>query len=154
MRCSQCICSLKLVKNHFSIQFSCEPLNVMNAHSSKCFRFTFHLQSAHFSYPAPSVAREFRKMTQNRFRTTTAQGNLHISCCPQKAGNTVVADSVRCDFREGRVPSNNAGGFGNPFSQLQLVFGSCGDGRFGAFSKFPSFLHPALLYVCCQSSQR
>lgn len=36
--------------------------------------------------------------------------------------------------------SNDAGGFGDPFSQLQLVFGAYGDGWFGTFSKFPSFL--------------
>lgn len=36
--------------------------------------------------------------------------------------------------------SNDAGGFGDPFSQLQLVFGTSGDGWFGTFSKSPSFL--------------
>lgn len=36
--------------------------------------------------------------------------------------------------------SNDAGGFGDPFSQLQLEFGASGDGGFGTFSKFPSFL--------------
>lgn len=44
----------------------------MSAHSSKRFRFTFHLQSAHFSYPAPSVARDLGKIIQNQFRNTTA----------------------------------------------------------------------------------
>lgn len=44
----------------------------MSAHSSKRFRFTFHLQSAHFSHPAPSVARDLGKMIQNQLRNSRA----------------------------------------------------------------------------------
>lgn len=52
----------------------------------------------------------------------------------------MVLASVWYDFREGRVPSssNDAGGLGNPFSQLQLVFGSYEDRWSHTFSQFPN----------------
>lgn len=72
------------------------------------------------------------------------------TCTPAAVHSELVTlwSQALCSVISGKEvlsSSHDAGGFGDSFSQLQLVFGACGDGWFGAFSKFPSFLQPAQL---------
>lgn len=125
---SQCICSLKLVKNHCSIQFSCEPLNVMSAHSSKS---QVHISSAvsPFFLSSSFSCQRFGKddpESVQKYRSSVG------TCTPAVVHRELVTlwSQALCSVisRE-EVPSssNGAGGFGDPFSQLQLVFGASRD---------------------------